>query len=71
VCRPPSNSAGCYGATYIVNGSSYQKICGKVRGYQKGSTDAFSIIATQSKSIDGPYVDGISAVVSVNMYGQV
>ena len=63
VCRPPSNNAGCYSTSYTVNGSSYHKVCGKVRGYQKGTTDAFSIIETQSKSIDGPYIDGVSITI--------
>ena len=35
VCRPPSNNAGCYPTSFPVHGTSYHKICGKVRGYIK------------------------------------
>ena len=38
-------------------------ICGKVVGYQKGTTDGYSAFLYKtypSKAIDGPYVDGVS-----------
>ena len=60
VCRSPSSS-GCYSVTYNTSGISYNKICGQVTGYQKGSTDAFHpASASNRKSIDAIYVDGIS-----------
>ena len=66
VCRPPSNIPGCYSTSYTVNGLSYQKVCGKVRGYQKGSTDAFAQRITQGKSINGPYCEGVSITTGSN-----
>ena len=57
VCRPPSNNAGCYPTTFSVHGASYRKICGKARGYQRQTTDAFD---AANKGINGAYVDGIS-----------
>jgi len=57
VCKATSNNAGCYPVSFSVNSVSYHKICGKARGYQKRTTDAFN---TNSKSIDSTYVDGLS-----------
>ena len=66
------SSAGCYSAHFSVNSTSYSKVCGKVRGYQKHSMDGFYpsayaygkinryIPVTSSRSLDGVYVDGIS-----------
>ena len=62
-CRANSDAAGCYSAFFSSNKLSYQHICGKVVGYQKGTTDAFtasSYTTYPSKAIDGPYVDGVS-----------
>ena len=71
-CRGGS-AAGCYSAHFPTNSTSYSKVCGKVRGYQKGTMDAFYPHAyaygkvsaykpdtTTSRSLDGVYVDGIS-----------
>ena len=41
MCRSVNDTAGCYSATFSVNGIKYRKIRGMVRGYQKGSTDSF------------------------------
>ena len=41
VCTAPNNNAGCHLSGYTVDGVTYYKICGKVRGYQKTTTDAF------------------------------
>ena len=41
VCRSPNDNAGCHPSSYTVNGMRYYKVCGKVRGYQKTTTDAF------------------------------
>ena len=41
MCRSLQNAAGCYSATFSVNGTRYRKIRGMVRGYQQGSTDSF------------------------------
>ena len=58
VCRSPIDSTGgCHSTAFTVNRARYHKICGKARGYQKFSTDAFS---SPSKSINEAYVDGVS-----------
>ena len=62
-CRANNDAAGCYSAFFSNNKLSYQHICGKVVGYQKGTTDGYraSYYTTYpSKAIDGPYVDGVS-----------
>ena len=55
LCRPPSDNVGCYSTVFMVYNTSYNKICGKIEGYQKGATDGF-----RESSIDSTYVDGIS-----------
>jgi len=41
LCTGKNKQAGCYSATFTTSNTSYSKICGQVRGYQKGSPDAF------------------------------
>ena len=51
----------CSSANFSTNGMSYQRVCGRARGYQKGETYAF--YGTQSgytKTIDEDYVSGLS-----------
>ena len=55
-CIPASTAAGCYSVKYSTNGMSYQKVCGRASGYQKGSPDSFF----RGGSIDNGYVDGLS-----------
>ena len=56
-CRSSSNNAGCYSTTFSSNETSYQQVCGRARGYQKGTPDAFS---RNGGNIDTSYVDGLS-----------
>ena len=35
-CQKSFDGAGCSSTTFTTNGISYQKVCGKARGYQKG-----------------------------------
>ena len=56
-CRAPSDNVGCYSTFFSTNGVSYQHVCGRARGYQKGTTDAFQF---NGRSIDTYYVDGLS-----------
>jgi len=63
LCRGSSNSAGCYSAYFTNNKFEYNFICGKLRGYQQGSTAAFLAEFFPSHSIDGPYLDGVSITV--------
>ena len=51
------NFSGCQSVTYPSHNISYSQVCGRVIGYQQGSTDA---IYSQSNGIDGAYVDGVS-----------
>ena len=53
-------AAGCASAHFYMNSVNYEHICGQVKGYQKGTPDAFEV---KSRSIDGAYVDGISITV--------
>ena len=41
-CRVASNDADtCSSASFSTNGISYQRVCGRARGYQKGDTHPF------------------------------
>ena len=51
------SSSGCASTFFSTYGLNYAKVCGKVRGYQFGHTDAFS---TGNNNIDLAYIDGIS-----------
>uniref|UniRef100_A0A1X7UPL2 Uncharacterized protein n=1 Tax=Amphimedon queenslandica TaxID=400682 RepID=A0A1X7UPL2_AMPQE len=52
------NKAGCNSVTIPSQGVPYSIVCGRVRGYQKYTLDAFH--HHQSSSINSPYVDGVS-----------
>ena len=56
-CRAPSDSSGCYSTFFSTNGVSYQHVCGRARGYQKGSPDTF---LHNTQLIDNAYVYGLS-----------
>jgi hypothetical protein len=60
--RPASGAGGCGSVTIPSNGVKYSKVCGKVLGYQRYSTDAFRQYPNPNKrpTIDQPYVDGVS-----------
>ena len=49
---------GCDSVTFTT-GVQYQQVCGRVRGYQFGSPDAF-IYCPAPCTTDDPYVDGVS-----------
>ena len=49
VCRGTSDNPGCYQVTYSTNGLSYNKVCGKARGYLKGVPDAFEAFILQRR----------------------
>ncbi|XP_065903432.1 uncharacterized protein [Dysidea avara] len=65
------SAAGCYSAHFTTDGTSFSRICGMMKGYQKGSMDAFHPYSsasgkgypspvTVSTTLDGIYVDGVS-----------
>ena len=70
-CRG-GQKAGCYSVNFSTDQTSYSKVCGRVKGYQKGIMDGFFPSAyshgmakhykpiNASRSLDGVYVDGIS-----------
>ena len=54
-CRKNYDRASCSSVIFPSMNVRYSKVCGRIIGYQVGSTDAFS-----SRSINTFYVDGIS-----------
>ena len=54
-----SSSGGCQSIKFPSNGASYSEVCGRVVGYQYGTTDALNI---QINNIDLHYVDGVSII---------
>ena len=57
VCGRPSHSHDmCHGTFYSTGRHSYNKVCGRVIGYQVGHPDAFH----SSDSINEAYVEGVS-----------
>ena len=52
-----SNTGNCSSDSFSVSHVQYSKVCGRIRAYQVGSTDAFGSIITD---IDTYYVDGVS-----------
>lgn len=58
--RPTTSSASCASTSYPT-GRQYQKVCGRVIGYQISSPAAFYIIFTTTpRGLDDIYVDGVS-----------
>ena len=55
----PYNGGGCSQITYRTYSSQYQRVCGRITAYQKGTTDAFYNFL-QNSSITSYYVDGVS-----------
>jgi len=59
-CRVASNSGyTCSSAFFSTNGISYQRVCGRARGYQKGYTWGF-YGRNGAETIDGVYAAGLS-----------
>ena len=57
----------CSSANFSTNGISYQRVCGRARGYQKGDTVAFyGSQPPYSRTIDEDYVCGLSITYSSN-----
>ena len=49
----------CHSVTYSTNGISYSEVCGRVIGYQVGSTDGV-VPQELNPTIDSSYVEGVS-----------
>ena len=59
--RPVTKSGGCQSVTFPSNGISYSQVCGRVVGYQYGSTGAVTGSSHASHyNINSYYVDGVS-----------
>ena len=59
--RATDGTNTCDSATFPVGGGEYNRICGRIRGYQYATPDAFAnyhhrLVTT----IDGAYIDGVS-----------
>ena len=59
-CQRGQNEPGCSSTFFKTNGVQYTKVCGRVRGYQWSSPNAFySYTKNAYLTIDKPYVDGV------------
>ena len=58
--RPDSSVGSCQSVHFPSNGISYSQVCGRVVGYQYGSTDAIYKEGANHDNINSYYVDGIS-----------
>ena len=56
-CVRDSDSPGCSSVTFSSATLQYSRVCGKIIGYQYGTTDAFN---TGTDDINEHYVDGVS-----------
>ena len=66
VCRSGYEAAGCHSAIFTTYNVTFNKICGQVKGYQKGSNDAFRSTGYDNiKSINDHYVDGLSITLGI------
>ena len=53
-------TSGCHSAFFVADHFTYNRVCGRVLAYQKGSPDAFNFWSTSPKTLEGHYVDGLS-----------
>ena len=55
LCARSVHDSGCTSVNYPTHGIAYNEVCGRVIGYQQGSTDG-----VRGESIDGPFLDGVT-----------
>ena len=55
--RPVTSSGSCVSVQFPSNGISYSQVCGRVVGYQYGSTDA---VSETVNNLNSYYIDGVS-----------
>ena len=60
VCGRRSTRASCEGLTYSTGSEQYDQVCGRIIGYQIGSTDAFYGNNHGGYGIDSYYLEGVS-----------
>ena len=59
--RVSTGSLTCDSVTFPVSGGDYTRVCGRIKGYQSGATDAFEAYHNgEVTTIDGAYVSGVS-----------
>ena len=58
-CRSGLSSTACASASFSTDGS-YNHVCGRIVGYQQGTTDAFDVLAYTNRHIEQVYLDGLS-----------
>ena len=66
LCRGGDGGRVCSSANFSTNGISYQRVCGRARGYQKGDTVAFYGESIFRATVDQSYVSGLSITYSNN-----
>ena len=54
---------GCSSITLFTHGLSYNKVCGRVYGYQRGRTGGFVRSNCPNCTIDQPYLEGVSLTI--------
>ena len=60
-CTIPTYTDSCVSVFYNIEGIEYSHVCGRIFGYQYGSTDSFYKETNENPlTIDSNYVDGIS-----------
>ena len=61
-------TSSCDSVIFTTYGVQYQQVCGRVRGYQFASTDAFGLYdcPVLCNNTDSPYVDGVSITHGAN-----
>ena len=55
-CVRDTSTAGCSSVTFPTQSISYSRVCGRITGYQFGTTDGFHT----SSNINAVYLDGVS-----------
>ena len=61
LCGRSTDSPSCDSVTFTTYGVQYRQVCGRVKGYQFASPDAFNCNARSCPTnINNPYVDGVS-----------
>ena len=60
-CGINSTTGSCPSLIFKTYSTLYSRVCGKINGYQVGTTDAFALYGRGSNTdIDSNYVDGVS-----------
>ena len=58
--RPDNHYEHCLSTIFSVFGIEYTRVCGRIVGYQVGSTEAFLGYNDRNETIDGYYITGYS-----------